>query len=771
MMVRVLLFAMLFPCQALTQSFSEKLQQRLDNYYRNVIPLKMHLFTNQPEYAAGDTVFFKVNLMTAQDNRPVEGKSIIWIALLDRGNTKLIVIQCSIMNGMGSNQIILPKTLPSGHYWLSAWTDWMPAEKHMHQRTGIRVGTRKFEEPSLVAAPEGGSLIDGLRCKVVVKSRPLVNGYLIENDKRILEFTVGGDGTTSFYVTPKVGQRYEVVSENRYVALPEVQPDGVGITVTPLRGKNSVRVYLTMHEASAYREKKLHVIMSQQGILYNTSDIVFRDQSFLQLDLPFGEMPRGLAQITVFDDEGSVITERLVYNSFAPPVTAALTLPKKQFNTREKIQFTINVKDGDAPTEASLAATVFHTGFTPGDTAIAHTLVNAMHFYADAGNDDVALQAHEKNSTIDNKLVLLRWRQFDWNNLSPPGTKGYHSQYLHYNGKAFDSETNTLLPDSSKITFFLQNDVTTYEAYTDAAGRFSVTMLVDFYDTNEVFYRVEHGGALLDGARVTIDQHSTPDAWSHGQQKTKTTYTDFFERRAMVTESYSYHLKETQPIASARPHSLLEDEIFGPDITVVMNDYHLFPSMIETLREVIPVAQHRKLRGRDVVRVFNEEERVFYEADPVYVIDGVMTDDMEYFLSLNPSDIETIKLVNRADKLRMFGAVGKGGIFIVETRIPENHAKVHRSVRSLTLQGLNKPVIRTNVEHAEAQRLLRVPDLRTNLLWSPSIQTDTSGKATIDFYASDVPGVYRIVGEGVTGNGKLFTFEDEFEVVFDHSRE
>ncbi|HEY0742548.1 MAG TPA: hypothetical protein VGD40_13830 [Chryseosolibacter sp.] len=766
-MIRGMLFFMLISCQTVAQSFSERLQQRLDDYYQHVIPLMVHVFTNQPEYAAGDTIFFNVNVITAQGHHPVAGKSIISIALLDENNTALIVNRFAIANGAGSNQMILPKSFPSGHYWLAAWTDWMAAEKHRLHRTRIRVGTSITTPTKLVVSPEGGSLIHGLNGRVVVIGAPFTSGHLVENGDRILAFTTGSDGTTSLYVSPKVGLRYEVISGNNRIALPDVKADGVGITVTPIAEKKAVRTHLTVPEVSAYRERGLHVVMSQQGIIYSSADIVFRNQTFLSLDFSFDQVPRGIAQITVFDDDGRVVTERLVYNSFASRAIASVVLPKMKFQTREKIDVHVIVKAGQAPIPSLLSATIFHAAYTPLDTTTAHTLITDMEFYANVGDVDLKFGAKAKTSTIDNKLVVSRWRKFDWDSLSTPKKAAYHSQYLTYRGQAFDIQTHAPVPDSSRITFFLQRDVTTYEAYTNAAGQFSVSMLVDFYNNDEVFYRVEHGGELLDGARVQIDQHSAGDTWPNSPVQTKTIYTDLFEKRARVAESYDYHLKESQAIASAAPHLILEDEIFGPDLTVTMNDYHLFPTMIETLREVIPVAQHRKIRGREVVRVFNQEAKEFYNADPVYVVDGVMTDDIDYFLSLNPADIETIKLVHKPDKLRIFGAVGKGGIFIVDTRLPDNHTRVQRSVRSLTLQGLNEPMIRKTVDHLSREHL-RVPDFRTNLLWLPSLQTDSAGRASMTFYASDVPGKYKVFGEGITGDGKLFTFEDEFEVVFDN---
>jgi hypothetical protein len=47
------------------------------------------------------------------------------------------------------------------------------------------------------------------------------------------------------------------------------------------------------------------------------------------------------------------------------------------------------------------------------------------------------------------------------------------------------------------------------------------------------------------------------------------------------------------------------------------------------------------------------------------------------------------------------------------------------------------------------------PDHRTTLYWSPTIQTDATGKATVSFYTTDDAQTARILVEGIDGTGKI----------------
>lgn len=767
-MKKALILLLLLPFQILAQQFAADLQKQLDAYYQSYIPLKVHVFTNQPEYAAGDTIFFKVNLVTAQGHRPVRGKSILSAALLNANEEKILLNGFSVNDGQGSNQMILPRTLPHGDYHLTVWSDWMTENKSLQYRKLIRIGTglgvRKSKK--LFASPEGGNLIHGLNTRVVAMGEPSTQGSLNENGIQILQFTIGADGTSSFYLTPKKNFHYELVAGEDRFPLPEIKEDGIGILVTSMPSKNSTRVYLTAPEQSDYRNKTFHLIVSMQGIIYQSTDIVFKNQSYFALEVPMQKLPQGIAQVTLLDDQRNAIVERLIYNSQDQTIATSLTLSKNQFNTRERIDLKINTSEGSVPVRSKIALTTFNTTLTPVDTTTKGSMQTDLFLHGDTGFETFSFSTEDNASTIDNKLILSKWARFDWKNLSKRSDNAYYSQYMRFSGRAFDIETNKPVPDSTKITFFMHKNVNTYQTYTNEEGEFTLHMLFEFYDTDEVYYRVEQKRKLLPNAKVIISESRVVSQESANQEKSITSYNTLFDKRKMINESYDYHTNASRSFVPEEVEPLIEEEIFGPDITIKLEDYHLFPTMIETLREIIPFSQHRRIRGNDVVRIFNADTDLYWEAEPVYVIDGVMTDDTDYFLSLAPADIATIKIVHTADKLRTFGTIGNGGMVIVDTKIPDNHKNVHRSVRSFTLHGLNQPLTRGTISH-NANPRSRIPDLRTNLAWLPAIETNGNGEAAVSFYTSDVPGKYRIEGEGITSDGKLFSFQQEFVVIFE----
>ena len=56
------------------------------------------------------------------------------------------------------------------------------------------------------------------------------------------------------------------------------------------------------------------------------------------------------------------------------------------------------------------------------------------------------------------------------------------------------------------------------------------------------------------------------------------------------------------------------------------------------------------------------------------------------------------------------------------------------------------------------------PDFRTTIYWKPDVHFSQEGEAVVEFYTADTPGTYRIIGEGVTGSGKLISFKEEIKI-------
>src|SRR6185436_14364047 len=115
-------------------------------------------------------------------------------------------------------------------------------------------------------------------------------------------------------------------------------------------------------------------------------------------------------------------------------------------------------------------------------------------------------------------------------------------------------------------------------------------------------------------------------------------------------------------------------------------------SMQEIVIEILPRVVYSKPKGKVNIRmnveVWGETKHELSKGTPIYIIDGVMTNDSEFFLSLNPADLDKIKLLWSVEKRRVLGALGANGVVLVETRNPAIASKIP-DTHSLNLAGIS----------------------------------------------------------------------------------
>src|SRR5690606_15998577 len=107
-------------------------------------------------------------------------------------------------------------------------------------------------------------------------------------------------------------------------------------------------------------------------------------------------------------------------------------------------------------------------------------------------------------SALDSYLVTQTSKAFSWDDVLEEASPRHPFQrYLHLEGIVSTTDGKPL-PDSTRVTFSLQNSVMIYEVYPERSGAFQFSLLMDFYGTEEIYYQVEHRGQLVENAEVKL---------------------------------------------------------------------------------------------------------------------------------------------------------------------------------------------------------------------------------------------------------------------------
>lgn len=747
---------------------------KLEAYYKNYPQVIVHLTFNQPKYAPGDTAYFKAFFLS-ENFRAIPDKQILNLELNDNEGHTVLAQNFRVTDGEGSNQIIFDKDITPGNYEVVAYSQVMKNfDPSVYYRKNITVTGRKQIQKQKVETfgffAEGGHLVEEVVNQVAVKSSIKGTGKIIDQTGALVASAeVGDDGIAMLSFTPKKGSAYTGQLGSRDVPLP-VSSNHCAIKVES-QGAGGANVAVTVAPTSSLNRQELYFIALSKGrVVYSSPFRVDNGEGQVAIDI----LHPGLNQFFVFDKKNNLLGERIYFLDPSVP-KVLISAENETVAPRSVISASIIVTDEmRRPTAATIVARATNNSLFPGiHQASFETEMNIF-------NDLPGLRVEFENSglpesewlaKINDRLITESWNRIDWNEVFDPNKDKVKYGYkfsLGFNGKAISKSTGEPVPDSTLVMIYQQKAMVGYETYTDKKGEFSFPFVYDFNGTDQLFYMME-----FKKKEKLQDYYIVPELQIAGVNETEgkeldqtDVYGEYKFRKGMIDRSFNFFSESAKKIDEKiiNPNSEYEDELGGVDVTVKVEDYLVFQTMPDLIHEVIPGLQHRIVGGVSAVRVvfLRNTYTVIPKGDPLYIIDGVFTRNTNYFLSINPEDVLTIKLVNGESKLRRFGGMGKFGIVLVQTK--KSVAKdVLKHSTVFSLGGLS-PELDFKIPQYNAQSVSRRPDLRSCIYWSPRYSTNSSGRADLNFYASDDAAPIRLEILGLTSDGRPFSSTKIIEV-------
>lgn len=337
------------------------------------------------------------------------------------------------------------------------------------------------------------------------------------------------------------------------------------------------------------------------------------------------------------------------------------------------------------------------------------------------------------------------------NDKLPPSEKQLGYPY-YFIGRMTSKSTNEPVPDSSKITFYLNESDVIYSVYTRFGGYFSFPLFRNF-QTENLFFMVNYKGQLIhDGQVNTIE----PDLTTHDMPADKTSirsdYLAYSITKRIIDQSYDYF----RPRTAAQTSKLDLDDTFEADQEVNVGKYESFSTMEEVIMNVVPLVKYRQ--GK--IRMFLKRLAKYATADPLYIIDGVMTDKTAMALAIDPDRVKKIGILRSQEALGRFGDLGLNGILTIETDDPDDtRMKLMDSSNNMIVQGISEAL--SYKQSGTIDPMGRVPNLRPSLYWHA--QVPIKEKFSFEFSTSDDTGYYTISIVGVQ-NGSFVISRSRFLV-------
>jgi len=200
-------------------------------------------------------------------------------------------------------------------------------------------------------------------------------------------------------------------------------------------------------------------------------------------------------------------------------------------------------------------------------------------------------------------------------------------------------------------------------------------------------------------------------------------------------------------------HSQIEPQNLKPGIRFNMEEYEQFDNMHSFFGELITAL---KFEEKDEVFTAtlenpkgNTNSETHLSGDPLFIVDGKATRNADFVARM---DLGTVKYVDLYfDPLllrKYFNAVGRSGVIMITTKIPDSPFPVEEMEDMFTMKGILAPA---EFPQSTGDGL---PNIAPQLFWKGDLETEYHGSASIRFLQSDDLSSFRVVVVAQTPDGK-----------------
>lgn len=751
-------------------------------------PEKLYVHTDKNFYLAGELLWFKIYNVDGATCQPVDLSKIAYIEILDKENKPVMQAKIALSKGKGNGSFYLPVSINSGNYKVRAYTNWMknfPAAYYFEKPVTIVNTLKTLTTPDadtnnryhVAFFPEGGNLVKTVTSKVAFqvtdrfgKGVDCKGVVLSANNDTLLNFQSLKFGMGHFLFTPAstqparalitlpdgntITQQLPAAYEEGYVMqLAEEASGNIRITVTG-RSIPAQQIYLFVHSRQVMQ-------VAEKQVLVNGNASFLIDKT---------KLADGVSNITLFNEQQQPVCERLYFRKPQQVLTVAATSNAAKYGNRKRVALSVNTQHADtrAAAAANLSLAVYRLDSL--QTVDANSLLSYLWLTAElTGNIESPAyyfsgSGDEIKEATDNLLLVHGWRRFNWDQVLKDNRLPF--EYVpEFDGHIISCQVKPNTDHSTvagmeawlsipgiQLQFYnakIRKDGKVYFDVRDYYGQNEIIVQTDAPDSN---YRVDilnpfsekYSDFRLPAFSLPPVSQHTLNEQSIGMQVLNTYESGKLSRFAVpAIDTFPFY---------GKPYKVYK-----------LDDYTRFTTMEEVLREYVPEVAVRRYGGQLHLKVFDFDVRDFYNTDPLILLDGVKIDN-KILLNYDPLKVNKLEVVtNRYIK----------GDFIYPGIV--NFTTYHGDMQDLKLdskavildyEGLQlKREFYSPVYKTEQQASTRIPDFRNLLYWSPDVETDNSGQATVEFYTSDLKGKYVAVLQGMDDSGYAGSYYFTFDVM------
>lgn len=777
------------------------------NTFNGLFPQeKTYIHFDNTGYYVGETIWFKAYVVRADNHHLTELSKILYVELVSPEGFVVESRKLKIVNGQCHGEFILKDSLFAGFYEIRAYAANMlnfgndcifsrvlpvydkPLQagnyniKTMRERPrilGPSNADRKLKEKiEMSFYPEGGNMIRGLQSKVAFKivnergENVEIKGFILDDKgNEAATFSTFYKGAGYFLITPE-GKKY--TANIRYknllykFALPEELHDGYVMNIGNLRNEF---IDVKIEKSQNLAAQPIGLSVSCRGKAYLFQSIRVDSTNCFELNIPKKELPSGVNQITLFNTNGEVLSERLVFVNHPDDnkLSFQVTMSSQSYQPYQPIELKFQISDSKglpAKTVFSLAVRDEDTEDYTGDVGNIMTnllLSSDLKGYIEAPSNYFNPEDSQKNLKLELLMMTQGWRRYSWRDEA--GLNGFELKYpiekgLFIDGSIVSCKGVDILTykNERNVEVFaeIKSDSLTFldSCRTDENGKFRFA-LNDFHGKVDlkllVKQKIEKKNIFIPLKRIF-----PPDSRTYSHYETVLTddlQAKHFDSISSMNGKKGRQLREVTVTARKRtryhidyskPNLCLnyQDQI---DFQIDNGEYYMM--LDQPFFECLYV----NLGKRGIIggSIFGGS---------IFPLNDLKRIDLEYGFYLPRERIESIAIY-RDMEIRMLYAEFDNDVPVTVISF-NSYKNGYRSpkggsgLRYTTFQGYSvvKEFYNPNYEN---KFLPDVKDFRRTLYWNPDVNTDSTGAAIVHFYNNSNCKSIKISAETVTNDGKM----------------
>ena len=425
-----------------TDPMVKSIQDRFDLYGKTALQEKIYLHTDRSFYLVGETMWFKAYYLNGSTHRFLDMSKVAYMEVLDKENNAIIQTKFSLLAGKGNGSLLIPATIGSGTYKVRCYTNWMKnfSSDYFFETTITVVNPFVKFDPNpddkqevtydIQFFPEGGQLVKNVESKVGFRAVASngkgidFNGVVVDQkNDTIVKFFPKKFGIGNFAFKPVEGNAYKVLIRDTKgkistYKLPEVKDYGYVMQVKDSTA-NLVKVLLTVQTEKPENNITVFTHTHQENGYAETKPLFGKKAVFL---LDKNKLGEGISQITIFNDAGKPVCERLYFKRPAKGLIIDGKVSKQEYATRDKVIMDLSTaSDAGIAEMSNLSVSVYMTDSIPMDDheSISSYLYLSSDLKGNIESPEYYAQRNSKEADqdIDNLMITHGWRRFKWDDI------------------------------------------------------------------------------------------------------------------------------------------------------------------------------------------------------------------------------------------------------------------------------------------------------------------------------------------------------------------